>query len=67
MVAAERQIATIFPANPVRGLRGGDGLHVRTALRDIATFHLLNTGGFAFSNDNQGEPCSRCSSEPSRQ
>jgi len=49
MAAAPAQIASIFPANPVRGLRGGDGWHVDSVLRDIARIHHLTSGAFAFS------------------
>lgn len=49
MAATPAQIALIFPANPVRGLRGGDGWHVDSVLRDIATIHHLTTGAVAFS------------------
>lgn len=49
MTATPAQIASIFAANPVRGVRGGDGWHVESAIRDIATIHHLATGPFAFS------------------
>ena len=49
MAAVPAQIATIFPANPVRGLRGGDDWHVDSVLRDIARVHHLTSGAFAFS------------------
>ena len=49
MTATAAQIASIFPANPVRGLRGGGGWQVDSVLRDIATIHHLTTAGFAFS------------------
>ena len=49
MAAAPAQIASIFAANPVRGLRGGDDWHVDSVLRDIATIHHLTSGAFAFS------------------
>ena len=49
MAATPAQIALIFPANPVRGLRGGDGWHVDSILRDISTIHHLTSGAVAFS------------------
>jgi len=49
MTATPAQIASIFAANPVRGLRGGGGWHVESVMRDIATIHHLTTGAFAFS------------------
>lgn len=49
MAAALAQIASIFAANPVRGLRGGDGWHVDSVLRDIANIHHLTSGAIAFS------------------
>ncbi|MDO7834636.1 AraC family transcriptional regulator [Sphingobium sp. HBC34] len=49
MAATPAQIASIFAANPVRGLRGGDGWHVESVLRDIARIHHLTSGAFAFS------------------
>ncbi len=49
MTATPAQIATIFAANPVRGVLGGDRWHVDSAARDIATIHHLTTGDFAFS------------------
>ena len=49
MAATPAQIATIFAANPVRGLRGGDGWHVDSVLRDIAIIHHLTSGAVAFS------------------
>jgi AraC-like DNA-binding protein len=49
MAATPAQIAWIFPANPVRGLRGGDGWHVESVLRDIATIHHLASSAVAFS------------------
>lgn len=49
MAATPAQIASIFAANPVRGLRGGDGWHVDSVLRDIAMIHHLTSGAVAFS------------------
>ena len=49
MAAGPANIAAIFAANPVRGLRGGNGWHVDSVLRDIATIHHLTSGAFAFS------------------
>lgn len=49
MAAAPAQIGSIFAANPVRGLRGGNGWHVDTVLRDIAIIHHLISGAVAFS------------------
>ncbi|MEP7350314.1 MAG: AraC family transcriptional regulator [Sphingorhabdus sp.] len=49
MAATLAQIASIFPANPVRGLRGGDGWQAESVLRDIAIIHHLSSGAFAFS------------------
>ncbi len=49
MAATPAQIASIFAANPIRGLRGGGGWHVDSVLRDIAMIHHLATNAFAFS------------------
>lgn len=49
MAAVPAQIATIFAANPVRGLRGGDDWLVDSVLRDIAIVHHLTSGAVAFS------------------
>lgn len=49
MAATPAQIASVFPANLVRGLRGGDGWHADSVLRDIATIHHLTSGAVAFS------------------
>jgi AraC-like DNA-binding protein len=49
MAATPAQIASIFAANPVRGLSGGNRWHVDSVLRDIATIHHLTSGAFAFS------------------
>ncbi|MBB4611921.1 helix-turn-helix domain-containing protein [Novosphingobium taihuense] len=49
MAVTPAQLASIFAANPVRGLRGGDGWKVDSTTRDIAGFHTLRTNAFAFS------------------
>lgn len=49
MAVVPAQIASIFAANPVRGLRGGDPWHVESVLRDIAIIHHLTCGPFAFA------------------
>lgn len=49
MAATSAQIATIFPDNPVDGLRGGDGWHIDCAARDFSTIYHLKTSAFGFS------------------
>ncbi|EGY01974.1 DNA-binding transcriptional dual regulator; Helix-turn-helix, AraC type [Nitrospirillum viridazoti Y2] len=51
MATIRAQIASVFAANPIHGLRGGTGWHVDSVLRDIATIHHLTSDAFAFSLD----------------
>lgn len=51
MSASPSQITSIFTANPVRGLRGGDGWNVQSVQRDIATIHHLASGSFSCALD----------------
>lgn len=55
MTTTTAQIAQIFAANPVRGVLGGDGWHVESATRDIATIHHLTSDAFSFSLEGATE------------
>lgn len=49
MATVRAQIASVFAANPILGLRGGAGWHVDSVRRDIAAIHHLTSDAFAFS------------------
>lgn len=51
MSAIPSQITSIFTADPVRGLRGGDGWTLESVQRDIATIHRLASGAFCCTLD----------------
>lgn len=49
MATIRAQIASVFAANPILGLRGATAWHVDSVQRDIATIHHLTSDAFAFS------------------
>lgn len=49
MATIRAQIASVFAANPLYGLRGATAWHVDSVQRDIATIHHLTSDAFAFS------------------